>query len=179
MARAARDENSTTALLGTSNSDGQTPLPVYVDSATNRLLVQATISGSISAGTEYTEGDTDASITGQAALWEDSGDTLRAISMAKPLPIQAGTSATFPVTDNGGSLTVDGSVTVTQGTGTNLHTVIDSGTVSTITNVVHIDDNSSTISIDDGAGSITVDGTVAVSGTVTISGAVTNAGTFA
>lgn len=53
------------------------------------------------------------------------------------------------------------------------------GTVTTITNVVHVDDNSSTLSIDDGAGSITVDGTVAVSGTVTISGAVTNAGTFA
>lgn len=35
------------------------------------------------------------------------------------------------------------------------------GTVTTITNVVHVDDNSSTLSIDDGAGSITVDGTVA------------------
>ena len=41
-------------------------------------------------------------------------------------------------------------------------------TVGTITNVVHVDDNGSTVSIDDGAGSITVDGTVAV----------TNAGTF-
>jgi hypothetical protein len=45
------------------------------------------------------------------------------------------------------------------------------GTVTTITNVVHVDDN---------AGSLTVDGTVAVSGTVTVgSHAVTNAGTFA
>src|SRR5205823_9708855 len=31
------------------------------------------------------------------------------------------------------------------------------GTVSTITNVVHIDDNSSTLSIDDGAGNISID----------------------
>jgi hypothetical protein len=49
-------------------------------------------------------------------------------------------------------------------------------TVGTITNVVHVDDNSSTLSIDDGAGSITVDGTVAFSNTTI---AVTNAGTFA
>lgn len=46
---------------------------------------------------------------------------------------------------------VSGTVTATQATGTNLHAVIDSGTVSTITNVVHVDDNS---------GSLTVDGTV-------------------
>ncbi len=43
------------------------------------------------------------------------------------------------------------------------HTIVDSGTISTITNVVHIDDNSSSISVDDGGGSITVDGTIAVS----------------
>lgn len=34
-------------------------------------------------------------------------------------------------------------------------------TVTGVTNVVHVDDNASTLSIDDGAGSITVDGTVA------------------
>jgi hypothetical protein len=39
------------------------------------------------------------------------------------------------------------------------------GTLTTITNVVHVDDNGSTLSIDDGGGSITVDGTVAVTGT--------------
>lgn len=175
------------------------------------------IASGASSGTQYTEGDTDASITGTAALWEDGSDTLRAISMAKPLPVQPGTSIAFPVTDNGGSLTVDnggtfavqasqagtwtlgansgvdigdvtinnstgasavnvqdggnsltvdGSVTVTQGTGTNLHAVIDSGTVSTITNVVHVDDNSSTLSVDDGGSSLTVDGSVSVSGAV-------------
>jgi hypothetical protein len=40
-----------------------------------------------SAGTEYTEGATDASITGTAILWEDTSDTLRAVSAAKPLPV--------------------------------------------------------------------------------------------
>lgn len=58
------------------------------------------------------------------------------------------------IQDGGNSITVDGTgnFTVVQPTGTNLHTVVDSGTISTITNVVHIDDN---------GGSITVDGTVA------------------
>jgi len=39
------------------------------------------------AGTEYTEGDTDATITGTAILWEDTLETLRSVSAAKPLPI--------------------------------------------------------------------------------------------
>jgi hypothetical protein len=60
----------------------------------------------------------------------------------------------WPVTDNGGSLTVDGTVAAAQSGTWNV------GTVSTISNVVHVDDNSSTLSIDDGGGSITVDGTV-------------------
>lgn len=38
-------------------------------------------------GTQYTEGDTDASATGTVAMWEDTGDTLRTVSAAKPLPV--------------------------------------------------------------------------------------------
>jgi hypothetical protein len=66
-----------------------------------------------------------------------------------------------PVTDNAGSLTVD------QPTGSNLHMVVDSGTVTTVstvttvTNVVHVDDNAGNLSIDDGGNSITVDAPVA------------------
>lgn len=55
---------------------------------------------SFGGGTEYTEGDTDATITGAALLWEDAADTLRATSEAKPLPVR-------PV----GVLEVTGSVT--------------------------------------------------------------------
>lgn len=58
--------------------------------------IVSTFSGS-GSGTEYTEGDTDSTITGQAMLWEDTSDTLRAVSASKPLPIG----------DAGGSLTVD------------------------------------------------------------------------
>lgn len=39
------------------------------------------------AGTEYTEGATDATITGTAIMWEDAADTLRSVSAATPLPI--------------------------------------------------------------------------------------------
>lgn len=43
---------------------------------------------SIAGGTEYTEGATDATITGSAILWEDTADTLRVPSAAKPLPVE-------------------------------------------------------------------------------------------
>lgn len=46
------------------------------------------------SGTEYTEADTDTTITGTAILWEDSSDTLRAVSAAKPLPVSLPTDAT-------------------------------------------------------------------------------------
>jgi hypothetical protein len=85
---------------------------------------------------------------------ENQFSTVR-MSSRRALLVEGVASGTvIPISDGSGSLTVD------QPTGTNLHTVIDSGTVSTITNVVHVDDNASTLSIDDGAGSITIDGTV-------------------
>lgn len=87
---------------------GATPLQrVAIFDAANTQIT------TFGGGTQYTEGDADASITGTAAMWEDATDTVRAVSMAKPLPVQPGTSISFPVTDNGGSLTVDGTVAVT------------------------------------------------------------------
>lgn len=59
------------------------------------------------AGTQYTEGDTDASITGTAVMWEDSGNTLKPVSAANPLPI-SGT-----LTTTGGALAGDGRKTCT------------------------------------------------------------------
>jgi hypothetical protein len=67
---------------------------------------------------QYTEGDTDSTITGTALLWEDTSDTLRAVSAAKPLPIS----------DAGGSVTVDGSVSVSGAVDTELTTAdLDTG----------------------------------------------------
>src|SRR5882672_5330946 len=45
---------------------------------------------SFGGGTQYTEGDTDSTITGSAILWEDTSDTLRSVSAAKPLPVRVG-----------------------------------------------------------------------------------------
>jgi len=109
-------------------------------------------------------------------------------------------SGSLTVDDGGSSLTVDGSVTVA-GSGTagtaNAGVVTIQGIASMTP--VQIADNGTTISVDDGAGSLTVDGTVSITGTVAVtdnsgsltvddggssltvdgSVAVTNAGTFA
>jgi len=91
--------------VGEVSADGD----VVAQNATNygAAYVQVVNSGgsfvdTFGGGTQYTEGDTDATITGTAILWEDTSDTLRAVSAAKPLP----------VSDAGGSLTVDGTVSV-------------------------------------------------------------------
>lgn len=69
---------STTVLtkVGTKNAEQV----VLLDAAGDQVT-------SFGGGTQYTEGDTDASITGTAFLWEDGSDTLRAVSAAKPLPV--------------------------------------------------------------------------------------------
>ena len=42
--QAPRDENRITTLLGTSNADGITPVVLYADPVTHRLLVQLAVS---------------------------------------------------------------------------------------------------------------------------------------
>lgn len=101
-------------LVAVSNSDGETPVYLWADPTTHALAVNATatlakddlpVSGATEAvavaivdgsgdqitsfggGVQYTEGDTDTSITGTALMWEDASDTLRAVSSAKPLPV--------------------------------------------------------------------------------------------
>lgn len=101
-------------------------------------------------GTQYTEADTDASITGTAVMWEDAADTLRAVSAAKPLPIgDAGGSltvdngGTFVVQENGAALTalqlIDDTVytddTSTHATGTSKGVGIMAAAVPTDTSV--------------------------------------------
>src|SRR5688572_25103565 len=83
MANAKIDDNRNPTLIGVSNADGVTPLRLYVDSATNRLLVNATITGSLSANTEYTEGDTDTTFTGIVSMAEGPSNT------ATPLQVDA------------------------------------------------------------------------------------------
>jgi hypothetical protein len=61
---------------------------------------------SFGGGTQYTEGDTDATITGTALLWEDTSDTLRVASVAKPIPMRIGDGTDQVLVSGGGSLQV-------------------------------------------------------------------------
>ena len=82
-----------------------------------------------------------------------------ALTVDGTVTANAGTGP-WPVTDNGGSLTVDGTVTANGGSGT-FH-VVTSG------NSLNVDDGGGSLTIDDGGGSITVDGTVSVTGGGTV-----------
>lgn len=77
---------------GGGGSTGEVKL---VDSSNNQITTTdraldinlASSDVALGGGTQYTEGDTDASITGTAMLWEDASNTLRAVSSTKPLPV--------------------------------------------------------------------------------------------
>lgn len=92
-------------------------------------------------------------------------------SSGSALPV----TGTVTVTDGAGALNVivdSGTTTVTQGTGTNLHTVVDSGTITTVTTVTGATINNgagaSAVNVQDGGNSLTVDGSVSLTGTANI-----------
>lgn len=66
---------------------------------------QITSFGGSGGGTQYAEGDTAATITGTAILWEDAADTLATVSAANPLPVTAVNAGTFAVQVDGTALT--------------------------------------------------------------------------
>jgi len=80
-------------------------------------------------------------------------------STAQRVTLASDSTGVLSVDDNEGSLTVDGTVTVT-------HPAIGPGTEAAAQRVTIANDSTGLVSIDDGDGSITVDGTVAVSGAV-------------
>lgn len=56
--------------------------------ASRRLLVSIEVdNANIGGGTQYVEGTDQATITGTAILWEDTSNFVRAVSAAKPLPV--------------------------------------------------------------------------------------------
>lgn len=61
-------------------------------------------------GTQYTQGDTDSTITGTAIMFEASDDTLDVVSDSNPLPVNIISSNSITVEDGGGAITVDGTV---------------------------------------------------------------------
>ena len=112
---------------------------------------------SFGGGTQYTEGDTDTSITGTALMWEDTSDTLVVASATKPIPV----SATLDTTGLATEAKQDTIITHVDG----VETVL--GTIDADTSIL--------------AGAVTAGKVQAeVTNTVTVgSHNVTNAGTFA
>jgi hypothetical protein len=80
-------------------TDG-TDVADVIDQGTNSGLATVILDGSgdpitsFGGGTQYTEGATDATITGTALMWEDGADTLVVASAAKPLPVEASIDTT-------------------------------------------------------------------------------------
>lgn len=113
----------TPATLTTTDGDNVAQRGTNYGGAYTQIVTSAgAFVDSFGGGTQYTEGDTDATITGTAVMWEDAGDTLRVVSAAKPLPIG----------DAGGSLTVDGTVGLTKSATSTLTNVASSATNVTL-----------------------------------------------
>jgi hypothetical protein len=91
--------------------DGSGNALTSIAAGSERAMSVAIVDGSGShitsfgGGTQYTEGDTDASITGTAMLWEDTGNTLRPVASGTPLPV-----AIISGAGSGGTASQDGSV---------------------------------------------------------------------
>jgi hypothetical protein len=95
------------------DTDANTKLTTISGSTDGIEGLLTTIDGDtgVLAGAVYVEGDTDATIAGTPILWEDTSDTLRAVSAAKPLPVSV--IAALPAGTNGiGKLTANSGVDI-------------------------------------------------------------------
>lgn len=110
-----------------------------------------------SSGTQYTEGDTDASVTGTAVMWEDTSDTMRVASAAKPLPVNivAGSSSGTEYTEGDTDESISGGAIMWEDAGNTLRPV-------SATHKLPVDAN---VSINE---PLNVDGVVSISGTATV-----------
>lgn len=66
MTSTPRDENRIPALFGSSSSDGKTPVILYVDPITNRLIVNATITGTLAPPSTIVDGSKNVTSAGTA-----------------------------------------------------------------------------------------------------------------
>lgn len=97
MAEAKRDNNRVPVIIGTSNADGSTPLLIYVDSSTNRLLVSATTDIGLAEDTAHQSGDTGVMML---AVRQDSQSNFGADGDYVPLSIDS--SGALRVSGGGG-----------------------------------------------------------------------------
>jgi len=166
--------------------------PVSVDDNGGSLTVDGavTVSGSVTADTELPAaaalGDADANPTAPqvgaclqgwngGAWYRAGGSAANGIEVDVTRLNDGGN--TISIDDGAGSITVDGSVTVSGTVSvTEPVSVDDNGGSLTVDGTVTIQDGGNVISVDDGAGSLTVDGSVTVSdggGSITVDGTVT------
>lgn len=194
---AAKDFATQTTLsaINTKLTSGTVIGDVNLGATDNAVLdaIAASLAGTLTVtggggGVEYTEGATDATITGSAAMMEVAADTLQPIqgTVVGGLLVNLGTNNDVTVTgtvdlgatDNAVLDTIAAKDFATQTTLAAMNAKMVSGTdIGDVT--INNASGAAAVNIQDGGNSITVDGTVAVSGTVTVgSHAVTNAGTF-
>lgn len=192
-------------VTGTVTADlGATDNAVLDAIAASTLAIETAVEGTLTVtggggGIQYTEGDTDATITGTAALVEGAANALAVMTQpltdtqlrASAVPVSATdldirnltntdvVTAELSAVDNAVLDTIAAKDFATQATLSAINAKLVSGTDIgdvTINNASGV----SAVNIQDGGNTITVDGTVGVSGTVTVgSHDVTNAGTFA
>jgi hypothetical protein len=111
-------DNVQVVKLGYGNDDALT-----LASSTNPMPVNV-VAGS-AAGTEYTEGNSDPSITGTAVLWEDAADTLWTVSIDKPMPVNvvAGAASGVEYTEGAIDATITGKAMLWEDVGDTIRTV--------------------------------------------------------
>lgn len=120
MANASRDENNVPTLLGASSTDGVTPVKVYADPVTHRLLVAATsgVTGPVSSTDKAVarfNGTTGQTIQNSLVTIDDSGN-VNAVSYKAggTSPVADGTytvgAQITPVTGTTGTITVKGGI---------------------------------------------------------------------
>lgn len=113
---------------------------------------------SFGGGTQYTEGSTDATITGTALMWEDAGNTLVPVSSAKPLPVDATVNASIDTT----GLATDTNQTTIIGHVDGIETLI--GTTNTTLSTIDADTSNISTKIDTIAGAVATEGSALGSG---------------
>lgn len=170
------------AITGFATSAKQDTLISHVDGIETLLSGTLTVTGG-GGGTEYTEGDTDATITGSVAMMEVGGDGVQPIqgTVAGGLLVNLGANNDVTVTgtvdlgatDNAVLDTIAAKDFATQTTLAAINTKLVTGTdIGDVT--INNSTGAAAVNIQDGGNTITVDGTVAVTnaGITTIAGAV-------
>ena len=91
------DGTNSLQLLNLTNSK---PIPTAIVDNTGAQI------NSFGGGVQYTEGDVDATITGTAMLWENTGNTLTPVSVSTPLPVNIlnGLDTSLLARESGGNL---------------------------------------------------------------------------